>query len=95
MNTSSSKALYSFPKSKRFRENLKPLCDSFYQTKETKSVRKAAFGYGDKTDFTKKNFHTPAPSSYFIKNIFDVKKEKNLGPSFGESRSKMSESGII
>ena len=58
-------------------------------------MRKTGFGYGTKTDFTKKNFNTPSPNSYFIKNFFDVKREKNLGPTFGESRSKMTENGII
>ena len=52
MNTSTAKALYSFPKSKRFKDYSKPLCDSFYNTKETKSLRKAGFGYGLKSNFT-------------------------------------------
>ncbi len=36
LNTSSAKALYSFPKAKRFKEYTRPLCDSFYNTKDTK-----------------------------------------------------------
>ena len=30
LNTSVSKSLYSFPKTKRFGENVKPLCDQIY-----------------------------------------------------------------
>jgi hypothetical protein len=62
LNTSSAKALYSIPKAKRFKDYNKPLCDSFYNTRETKSLRKAGFGYGNKTDFTKLAFNTPGPN---------------------------------
>jgi len=45
----------------------KPLCDAFYETSTTLSHRKAAFGYGKKSDFTSGKMKTPAPSAYNIK----------------------------
>ncbi len=36
MNNSKSKALYSFPKSKRFNDNRNSLCDNFYNYIDTK-----------------------------------------------------------
>jgi len=38
---------------------------------------------------------TPAPCSYNIKAEIDIKKEKNGGWSFGESRGKMKGAGIF
>ena len=67
LNHSKSKSLYSFPKSKRFNTNNKPLCDAFYETTTTLSHRKAAFGYGKKSDFTSGKMKTPAPCAYNIK----------------------------
>jgi hypothetical protein len=46
-------------------------------------------------DFTKLLFKTPGPNAYLIKNFFDVKKEKKSGFTFGESRVKMSQTGIV
>ena len=66
LNTSKSKQLYSFPKSRRFKEYTRPLCDSIYNIPDKFSKRKAAFGYGDKTDFTKDRQKTPAPNNYLI-----------------------------
>lgn len=37
LNHSKSKSLYSFPKSKRFNTNSKPLCDAFYEKSSTLS----------------------------------------------------------
>jgi hypothetical protein len=54
--------LYSFPKNPRFREYTKPLCDSLYNIPNMASKRKAAFGYGEKSDFTKDSSKSPAPN---------------------------------
>ena len=59
---SKSKSLYSFSKSERFNNLKKPLCDNFYDLPDSKNKRKAAFGYGLKSDFTSKNFKTPGPT---------------------------------
>jgi len=53
---SKSKSLYSFPKSDRFNNVKKPLCDNFYDLPDSKDKRKAAFGYGYKSDFTHLKF---------------------------------------
>jgi hypothetical protein len=46
----------------------------------------AAFGYGNKSDFTKgENF--PAPNQYKYETFIDRSKKKNRGKSFGVSRS--------
>ncbi len=62
LNLSKSKMLYSFPKNPRFREYTKPLCDSLYNIPNMASKRKAAFGYGEKSDFTKDSSKSPAPN---------------------------------
>ena len=72
LNTSKSKQLYSFPKTKRFNENYKPLCDIFYKTSSSITKRKAAFGYGIKSDFTSGKFLTPAPNQYGIKSEIEI-----------------------
>ena len=56
LNASKSKSLYSFPKSERFNNIKKPLCDNFYDLPDSKDKRKAAFGYGNKSDFTSLKF---------------------------------------
>ncbi len=95
LNSSKSKYLYSFPKSNRFNAYIKPLCDNIYNIPDKFSKRKAGFGYGDKTDFTKDRHNNPSPNNYLIKNIFDKGVEKKLGYIFGESRSKMNQTGIV
>ncbi len=71
LNSSKSKQLYSFPKTARFNENHKPLCDNFYEIPSSRSRRKAGFGYGTKYDFTRGRFMTPAPNKYDIKTEID------------------------
>jgi hypothetical protein len=58
--------LYSFPKASRFLDYSKPLCDSIYNIPDKYSKRKAGFGYGNKSDFTKDKGKTPAPNNYNI-----------------------------
>ena len=46
----------------------------------------AAFGYGNKSDFTKgENF--PAPNQYTKKSFTQIGRDKNKGKSFGVSRA--------
>ena len=71
-NNSKSKMLYSFPKNRRFKEYTKPLCESIYNIPDMFSKRKAALGYGEKSDFTKDKAKSPAPNSYQINNFFDT-----------------------
>ena len=59
--------------SREFNENHKPLCDNFYEIPTSKSKRKAAFGYGKKSDFTSGKFLTPAPSKYDLKTEIETK----------------------
>ena len=71
LNTSFSKTLFSFPKSKRFDNKLNYDCDKFYDVPDFKSQRKAGFGYANKYDFTKGVFKTPAPGNYEVKSEID------------------------
>ena len=51
------------------------MCDAFYEKPDSKSVRKAAFGYGKKSDFTSGRMKTPAPNGYNMKSELEVKTE--------------------
>ena len=62
--------------------------NSFYQEKLTQlSNRKASFGYGTKTDFTKTLQVSPSPDNYQIKSCFDLNKDR--GSSFGITRERL------
>lgn len=71
LNHSSSKQMYSFPRTPRFLTLKK--CSSatfFYNIPESLSDRKAALGYGNKKDFTKtKKTNTPY---YMVPRIFEA-----------------------
>lgn len=87
--------LYSFPKANRFKDYQRPLCDSIYDIPDKFSKRKAGFGYGEKSDFTKDKASTPAPNSYNIVANIDKNLDKKAGYVFGESRHKMNTTGIV
>ena len=55
LNTSSAHQMYSFPKSERFKSYSKTYCDKFYDLPSVKSTRTTSFGFGTKSDFTKKD----------------------------------------
>ena len=95
MNLSKSKMLYSFPKADRFFYQKKPLCDSIYNIPDKFSKRKAALGYGTKSDFTKNVAGNPSPNQYNISAYIDVNLKKKKGYTFGESRHKMNQTGIV
>jgi len=86
--------LYSFPKASRFYYQKKPLCDSIYNIPDKFSRRKAAFGYGNKSDFTKDNASNPGPNHYNI-TAYNDKMKNNKGGIFGESRETMNQTGIV
>ena len=48
--------------------------------------RAPGFGYGNKLDFTKKKFNTPAADKYTLLSCFDTNKEHSKGTSIGLSR---------
>ena len=81
--------------SKRFGNNNKPLCDAFYNIPSSITLRKTAFGYGKKSDFTSGKMKTPAPNTYEIRNEANIKFKKGSGWVFGESRNKMKGNGIF
>lgn len=69
VNNSTAKNHWSFSKDSRFKIP-KFYCDTFYNIPETKSTRKASFGYGKKTDHdVDKNRHNVIPPS----NTYDLK----------------------
>lgn len=54
---------------------------AFYTNDSQLSKRKAAFGYGNKSDFTKDLTASPASTKYIHKSLFEENKSK--GKSFG------------
>merc|ERR1712100_714556 len=96
-NTSVSKQLYSFSRTKRFGGTNKSLCSQIcYDVKPMKSRRAASIGYGKKYDFSKQgNSGNPAPTNYAQPSIFDRNKRKNIGKTFGVSRERMKATGAM
>jgi hypothetical protein len=84
MNTSTSKAMYSFPKTRRFFDIKSVTCDKFYKLPEVKSTRCASIGYGTKYDFTKNKSGAPF---YNMPTDFDPKAPHSPSFTFGISRS--------
>lgn len=86
LNLSKSKHLYSFPKSTRFKDfPPKYNCEqSCYDLPSSKMKRSAAFGYGNKYDFTKSASKNPGPDTYQITSVFSPNKTR--GPSIGLGR---------
>eukprot|EP01017_Pseudomicrothorax_dubius_P025273 TRINITY_DN270_c0_g2_i1.p1 TRINITY_DN270_c0_g2~~TRINITY_DN270_c0_g2_i1.p1 ORF type:complete len:286 (-),score=49.84 TRINITY_DN270_c0_g2_i1:118-975(-) len=83
LNSSTAKNLYSFPKDKRFRDEVKLTCDRIYELPPVREKRSAALGYGNKYDFTKQKNASPPPGSY---NIRRAPSEDGRHWSFGLSR---------
>jgi hypothetical protein len=84
LNTSTSKAMYSFPKTKRFFDVKSATCDKFYKLPEVKSIRAASIGYGTKYDFTKNKSGAPF---YNLPTDFNPKQPHSPSFTFGISRS--------
>jgi hypothetical protein len=83
LNTSTSKAMYSFPKTKRFLDFKNTTCDQFYKLPEVRSTRAASIGRGTKYDFTKGKSGAPF---YTLPTDFDLKKPHSPMYTFGVSR---------
>lgn len=88
LNKSTSKQMYSFGRAARFPEIRRSASSStfFYNIPESKSTRKAAIGYGTKSDFTK--FKDTNAPFYRVKRSFDdPKNEGSPSYSFGLGRN--------
>ena len=68
--------------------------DQIYNLPSTFSKRKADFGFGNKSDFTKGN-KTPDPGQYQIQKVFDKQLGKKKGWIFGERQEKMPAAGFM
>ena len=87
-NTSSAKQLYSFPKAKRFPDQLyRPNCNLAFYDVDAKLFRDnktTVFKGGNRFDFTRQGENTPGPTAYDVKN--NTVGWKGQGVSFGKSR---------
>jgi hypothetical protein len=86
-NNSTSKEIHVFPKSKRFPAPNPECPTAFYAYDSQLSNRKAGFGYGTKSDFTRTLTASPAATKYELKTFVDEAKTK--GKSFGLDREKL------
>jgi hypothetical protein len=84
MNTSTSKQMYSFPKTPRFFHLKSSSCDKLYNLPEVRSKREASIGYAIKSDFTKGGNNLPY---YNLPTDFDTKHPHSPSFTFGISRS--------
>ena len=86
-NSSPTKFMYTFSKSPRFPEiDKRGKSDSIYNLPSTIMNRTAAFGFGKKSDFTKKNYRGTEFIS--IKRDFDEGNQRGLKYTFGLARDK-------
>ena len=88
LNTSKAHQMYSFPKAERF-PKIKTFghADAFYDLPPVSSKRKTTFGFGIKSDFTKKDKNL---TSKYYQTLRDFDKDCKLGKyySFGQPREK-------
>jgi hypothetical protein len=86
-NASPTKFMYTFSKAPRFPEiNKNGKTDSIYNLPSSIMNRKAAMGYGHKSDFTKKNYRGTEFIS--IKRDYDEGNQRGFKYSFGLARDK-------
>ncbi|CAD8160363.1 unnamed protein product [Paramecium octaurelia] len=91
INRSHSKQQYTFSKAERFSKAKESYCSiQFYdsQIQTQLNQRAAALGYGNKSDFTKKDKYIPGPTDY------NVKLPLNPGIKFGYGRDETMIKGI-
>jgi hypothetical protein len=86
-NTSTSKEIHIFSKSKRFIPPNPECPTAFYAYDSQLSDRKAGFGYGTKSDFTRTLTVSPPATKYELKTF--VEDTKSKGKSFGLDRQKL------
>ena len=87
LNNSSAHQRYSFPKSERFKPYNKTYCDKFYDLPSLKSTRTTSFGFGTKSDFTKKDKQIKTDFNY-LDSDFDQKHPHGPKYSFPVGRDK-------
>lgn len=87
INTSTSKAMYAFPKASRFHTVSKDNSSFFYNLPSMASNRSTFIGYGQKTNFVPSTFGR-SQNIYDIPREFDLKSSNNGSPkySFGLGR---------
>ena len=85
INSSTSKQMYTFGKNPRFRY-LKPSNWSFYNLPQLKSTRSAAFGFGNRSDFTKSLRKGKAQVYYNLPSDFDIRLHRSPQYSMGKGR---------
>ena len=86
INSSTSKQMYSFGKNRRFRD-LKPSSETFfYNLPHLKSTRSAAFGYGNRSDFTSILRKGKAQVYYNLPSDFDIRLRRSPQYSMGKGR---------
>ncbi|CAD8083679.1 unnamed protein product [Paramecium sonneborni] len=91
LNRSHAKQQYTFSKAQRFSKSKESYCsiqfyDSQIQTQLNK--RSAALGYGNKSDFTKKDKYIPGPTDY------NIKLQPKQGVKFAFGRDEMLSKGV-
>jgi hypothetical protein len=74
VNNSTSKEIHMFSKEKRFISPNPECPNAFYSFDSQLSNRKAAFGYGNKSDFTKTLTASPPVTKYGLKTFLDESK---------------------
>lgn len=92
-NNSTSKEIHMFSKSKRFVAPNPECPNAFYSFDSQLSTRKASFGYGKKSDFTRTLTVSPPATKYEIKSFLDESREK--GKSFGTTREKLPDNSYL
>ena len=100
VNNSTSKNAFGFSKTKRFPSpNPEYLfrifrCKvAFYSNDSQLSNRKASFGYGRKSDFTKTLTASPSVTTYTSKSVFE--QNKGRGKSFGSARDRSPDTSYL
>lgn len=80
LNDSTAKNLWTFPREKRFKSEMK-LCPhiSYNFDLSTNKRRYTNFGYGRRVDFKLKSVFTPSPAVYTLKGAI----QNQTGKSFG------------
>ncbi|KRW98866.1 hypothetical protein PPERSA_07364 [Pseudocohnilembus persalinus] len=85
-NKSTSKQAFSFPKQRRFKQEIRQSTDQIYNIPSFRDKRSASIGTGQKGSSFIMRSSTPGPNQYNTSAIFE--KQKSKGLSFGVSRDK-------
>ena len=86
INSSTSKQMYTFGKNRRFRD-LKPSNETFfYNLPKLQSTRSAAFGFGNRSDFTSSLLKGKAQVYYNLPSDFNTRLHRSPQYSMGKGR---------